>query len=260
MYKNKSIEGVKRVVVFNKETDDTLTLFLHPDGARNSDMVPLAAKLDRVRRAANHVERIATRLSSGTISAESYLSMQADLDAEKEAEVKKAGSDAEKIKQIEATYRNQSAYLINARDGQPVTPEEDERLTAEQEQWVKAASVKPFAVPYLHSVILSWDYYEDEAAKENGDAPLPVTLDNLNEISESRIKAIFEDVLEFYGEQREAEKKSTDKSESPSVTVKESVEPSLNGFRSLELPDLMESDPVRLPDGENESLHAHSQN
>jgi hypothetical protein len=258
------MQGTPVEVKFGTKTN---TLYVHPDGVIVGNSTQLQLQFERAQRARKRVEQIRRKLAGGEMSGEQWQEAQRKLDEQmKEGmdnlDAKLAGGEIEK-KEFDDTkrsneifYRTQVDFLLNQRDGEPVSLDEEDKLSSELEVWLQRASFKPFAVPMLKSCLLSWTLNK---ADENGratDEPLPLTYDDLNSLPEDFIIVAFMAVNNHYKEDEAEEKKPTETLQLLSVTTTAHSAESLNGFRSLELPEPTELTPARSQSGDSESLAA----
>jgi hypothetical protein len=249
---SKKVQGVPIEVDFGRSIT---TFFIHPDGALNEDSIETSLKIENMQTAARMLAKIQKQMKAGRLDEEEYQAELEKLNRQKEEAIAKLNQpdNDTTLEDIETQYKAACDLLLNARDGKAVSFEEYERLEKESAQWYKKTLYKPFAVPYLRSCVLDWTLYETDE-DETADNRLPVTIDNLNKLSEDQIKLAFVKISTYYRKDEEKEKKPIEISPSPSPTTTEQSAESRNGFRSLELPEPTELTLTRLPDGDNESL------
>jgi hypothetical protein len=258
------IEGVPVEVKFGTRTD---TLFVHPDGVIVGNSTKLQLQFEQATRARNRVEQIRKKLAGGEFSRDQWEEAQRKLDEQLEegmskldarltnSEISQKEFDDTK-KANELFYRKQVDFLLNQRDGEPVSLEENDKLQLEVEGWEQRASFKPFAVPMLKSCLLDWTV---EAAGEDGRGngePLGLTFDSLQSLPEDWIIVAFIAVNNYYKEDEEKEKKHTEKPADSLLMSKPDKDTSLTISGSTELPELTGSDLRKLGNGENASLNA----
>lgn len=255
-------QGVPLEIKFTRET---IVFYLHPDGANPTDSVAMRLKVEHMQRAALRLMKVEKQLNAGTIDDEKYVEEIEGIDNQKAELLKSLGERRDKqeltakeyddaVLSIEKDYKQNCVALLNARDGQPCSIEDNERLEKEADYWQEKANLRPIAVPYLRSCVIDWNRTSESGEK------IPLTFDTLNQLTEDQLKLTALKVKAFYDKDAVKEKKPTENSESPLVTTKENLEQSLNGFRSIELQEPTELTPMKLPDGDSENLTAHSQN
>jgi hypothetical protein len=194
-------QGVPIEIKFGSKTD---TIYLHPDGAILGDTLGMQVKVEAMQRASKRFQQCERLVNAGTIDKEEYDEQLAALDAAKEKALAEA-KDADGRNAIESQYRTAAASLLNARDGEPLPFEEYEKKERELDRWRMLASVKPVAVPFLRSCIIKWTLTD-------GQAPLPITTDSLNSLTDDWLMVAFTKASAHYQKDQLAEKKSLETS------------------------------------------------
>jgi hypothetical protein len=260
-----------------------VTFFIHPDGPLNEDSIETSLKIEAMQRAARKFAKIQKQLNAGTLDDEEYQVELEKLNKQKGEAVAKIGEPDNEttLADIEEQYKAAVDSLLNARDGEAVSIEEYNRLETLSAQWYKKTLYKPFAVPFLRSCVLDWDLTFDEdslkiltpdtllrigAVDAMGlptdvvEGKLPVTHDTLDLLSEDQLKLAFVKISTYYGKQKKEEKKSIGNLTDTSQSQRQESAESLNGFRSIESPELTELSQARLLNGESLNSTVLSQN
>jgi hypothetical protein len=262
------MQGIPVEIKFGTKTD---TLFIHPDGMIVGNSTQLQLQFERTRRAAKNVDRIRKKLLGGQLSRDEWEEAQRKLDEQMAEGMTKLDerltSGEINQKEFDETkrtndliYRQQVDSLLNQRDGEMISLDEEDKLSLELEEWLKRATVKPFAVPMLKSCVLDWTLEATgEDGRTNGEK-LAVSFESLQSLPEDFLIVAFTKVFNRYSEDAEQEKKPTENLQLPSVTKKANSDESLNGFRSLELPEATDLTRTGLQSGDNESSTVPLQN
>lgn len=243
-----SVRGVPVEVKFQKST---MIFLVHPEGAVLEDSTTLRLKVEQMNNATKHWQRINRKLTAGTLDADEYEEKKQKLDEAREKDLADL-TDPERIALVEKQYVSFCRDLLNQRDGEAVGFEEAERLTKELEGWSRLSAVRPVAVPYLRACVLGWDYYEDEKAE----APLPVTTDNINRLTDDQLALSVSAIFEHYQKEEKEEKKSSENLPNDSAMKTDEQEQSPTGSPSTQLPNSTDKTPTMLLNGESESFAA----
>jgi hypothetical protein len=247
--RNAPIQGVPIEVKFGKKID---TLWIHPDGAISGDAIGAQMRVEKMQAAAKRLAQVTRKLNAGTIDHEAYEEGKAKLDAAYE-DAKKELTKPDDLRQLESQYKSSCAALLEARDGVPLDADEFEKLGEEQEKWKRLASIKPFAVPYLRSCVLSWTILKAEGDAE----PMPITIDNLNSLGEDWLLVAFMRVSSHYEKEKDAEKKLNESLLNNSATLTaDSVEFQI-GIPSMPSPLSTDKTPEMSSNGESANSIAH---
>jgi hypothetical protein len=257
----REVEGIPIEVKFGTETD---ILYINPEGAFVNDSTRMSLDVERVTRAEKRVKQLRKKLHSGTASPDEYEEALAKLDEQmKEGvkvldEQKMEGKISQKdyneaMKANEVLYREEVDFLLNKRDGEPLSLEETDRLEFELDEWMKRVSIKPVAVPIMRSCLVDWTLEGDDGEK------LPITFDTLSSLPEDFMKLAFMKIFNHYQEEQKAEKKSSENLLNGSASQSQEPVASLNGTATT---PLLNGGALAIPtssstNGEKESTAAH---